>query len=79
MRLDYKNSAHSENCLVLTNQIVKKTLFHDPSVQAGCRLPAFNGHRFFIVKHIPADRVSSVNFFAPATANCVQLPPTNRS
>ena len=29
MRLDYKNSAHSENCLVLTNLIVKKTLFHD--------------------------------------------------
>ena len=27
MRLDYKTSAHSENCLVLTNRIVKKDLF----------------------------------------------------
>ena len=39
MWLDYKTSAHSENCLVLTNRIVKKTLSHDPSVQAGSRQP----------------------------------------
>ena len=39
MRLDYKNSAHSENCLVLTNRIVKKTSFSRSSVQAGSRQP----------------------------------------
>ena len=39
MRLDYKNSAHSGYCSVLTNRIVKKTSFSRSSVQAGSRQP----------------------------------------
>ena len=32
MRLDYKNSAHSKNCSVLANRIVKRTSFSRSSV-----------------------------------------------